>query len=112
MTMAREWQVAWSSLEKLGASITVVNRGEPLGEWLLVSLSGTDATDEVLPQIKNLTALNLKVLDLGGTQVTDSGVEDLASLERLWKLRLTGTRVSNEGVRRLKQALPNCEISK
>jgi hypothetical protein len=109
--MTKAWDIAWARLEKLGASITRVNQGQPLGEWLLVSLSGSDAGDDALPLLADLAALNLKVLDLGGTRVSDSAVEQLAALDGLWKLRLTGTAVSAEGAARLRQALPNCEIA-
>jgi hypothetical protein len=108
--MSKAWQNAWARLEELGASLTRVNLSNPLEEWLLVSLSGGNVGDEVLPLIKDLASLNLKIIDLGGTRVSDAAVEQLAALGKLWKLRLTGTGVSAEGIARLREALPNCEI--
>jgi hypothetical protein len=108
--MSKARQNAWARLEELGASLTLVNRLQPLEEWLLVSLSGCNVGDEVLPLIKDLTALNLKIIDLGGTRVSDAAVEQIATLGKLWKLRLTGSGVSAEGIARLREALPKCEI--
>jgi hypothetical protein len=109
--MSKAWQNAWGRLEELGASLTLVNRLQPLDEWLLVSLSGCNVGDEVLPLVKDLTALNLKIIDLGGTRVSDAAVEQFSALDGLWKLRLAGTAVSAEGAARLRQSLPNCEIA-
>jgi hypothetical protein len=47
---------------------------------------------------------------LGGTNVTDAGLVHLAKLTRLRWLSLVATPVTDQGVKRLRQALPNCEI--
>jgi hypothetical protein len=44
-------------------------------------------------------------------QVTDAGLEHIKGLTRLRNLSLKDTRVSDEGVKELQEALPNCEIS-
>jgi hypothetical protein len=49
-------------------------------------------------------------LNLNGTQVTDAGLPHIAPLTQLRELLLVDTKVSDEGVAKLKQALPDCEI--
>lgn len=112
MATPRDWQIAIQELEAIGASVVIVNLAVPLNEFLLVSLSGCQVGDEVLPQLKRLAPRNLKIVDLGGTRVTDAGLEHLAGLKGLWKLRVTGTRVTDAGIKRLQQDLPNCEIAR
>jgi hypothetical protein len=42
--------------------------------------------------------------------VTDEGLERLAGLKRLGRLRLDKTKVTDKGVKRLEEALPLCRI--
>jgi hypothetical protein len=49
-------------------------------------------------------------LFLGHTQVADTGLEHLEGLGQLQWLSLRGTQVTDEGVKKLQQALPNCKI--
>lgn len=56
---------------------------------------------------KSLTALQSR---LDQANVTDACVRHLAELTQLQRLDLTGTKVTAEGVAKLQQALPNCEI--
>jgi len=42
--------------------------------------------------------------------VTDAGLAHLQGLTSLRELRLRGTQVTNAGVAKLRQALPNCKI--
>ena len=53
---------------------------------------------------------NLQRLDLRGSHVTDSGLQHLEGLASLHALYLNNTKVTAEGVKRLQQALPDCEI--
>ena len=43
--------------------------------------------------------------------ITDAGLEHLKGLTKLRSLRLSGTKVTHEGVNKLQQALPNCKIA-
>ena len=52
----------------------------------------------------------LSDLDLSQTRVTDAGLEYLKGHTTLRSLALYGTRVTREGERKLRQALPKCEI--
>jgi hypothetical protein len=52
----------------------------------------------------------LEWLQLGYTQVTDAGLEHLKGLNQLRALGLESTKVTDEGVKKLQQALPMCYI--
>src|SRR5690606_5127920 len=99
-----------------------------------LDLSRSPVTDKGLEQISRLR--RLKYLGLENCAVTDVGIAHLAALRQLQELRLTNTdvsdaalvhleklpklkslslnstRVSAEGVTRLAEALPNCQIHK
>jgi len=47
---------------------------------------------------------------LQGTEISDAGLVHLMGLSNLTDLDLGGTEVSDEGISKLKEALPNCEI--
>lgn len=67
-------------------------------------------TDKGLESLKYLPRLSK--LELSYTRISDKGVEHLAALKSLKTLHLTGTRVTVEGVKTIKAALPNCEVMK
>jgi len=73
-----------------------------------LDLNNTQITDDGLAHLKTLT--NLRDLSLNGTQVTDPGLLHLKGLTSLRRLELQNTQVTPAGVRKLQQALPNCEI--
>jgi hypothetical protein len=52
------------------------------------------------------------MLNLIGTRVTDSDLVQLKGLTQLRALHLTSTNVTDEGVKKLQQALPNCKITR
>ncbi len=63
--------------------------------------------------VHHLTALsNLRHLSLIGADVSDASLGQLVKLTRLRSLNLIGTQVTTEGLRKLKFALPNCEIKR
>ena len=53
---------------------------------------------------------SLQGLDLSSTQTTDAGLEHLKGLTNLEFVLLYKTNVTDEGVKKLQKALPNCEI--
>lgn len=61
-----------------------------------------------LKEVKELKRLQSP--DLTFTGVTDGGLEHLAGLDHLHNLSLVFTKVSAAGVKRLQQALPECQI--
>jgi hypothetical protein len=97
-----------------------------------LSLSGTFITDAGLPRLKQLTDLrwlwldNTKVsdarlasleglarlqwLNLQWTYVTDAGLVHLRGLTSLKELYLANSDATEEGVKDLQKALPNCKI--
>ncbi len=54
---------------------------------------------------------NLKNLNLAQTKIGDPGLVHLEALTQLEELDLDGTKVTEKGVEKLQQSLPNCEIS-
>ena len=52
------------------------------------------------------------MLGLGRTKITDAGLEYLQRLTKLHELYLWDTKVTDQGVKKLQQALPNCEIER
>ncbi len=71
-------------------------------------LRDTQVSDAGLVQLTALGAL--ESLDLDGTGITDAALESLNGLARIEYLDLSGTQVTPEGVRKLREALPECEI--
>jgi hypothetical protein len=47
---------------------------------------------------------------IGGDGITDAGLAHLMGLSKLQNLNLSGTKVTVEGVRKLQQAIPRCQI--
>ncbi len=92
------------SLEKPEGQLTEAD----LAKVTELSLGGTQITDAGLKEVAKLQ--KLKELYLNGTQITDAGLKDLAKLQKLEELYLLGTRVTKAGVAELKKALPSCEI--
>ena len=52
----------------------------------------------------------LEELRLGGTQVSDAGLERLKGMTKLNWLELGRTQVTEAGINELQQALTNCKI--
>ena len=71
------------------------------GEWI-------DLDDNT--RLGGLTPNRLD-LYLRDTQITDAALEHLRMLHQLTSLDLTGTQVTDKGVKKLQQALPNCKIT-
>lgn len=51
-----------------------------------------------------------KRLDLMGGRYTDADVSNISKLKRLEVLSLSRTNISQRGLRRLRNALPNCDV--
>jgi hypothetical protein len=71
-------------------------------------LVGTDIGDAGMRHVGALT--ELEELDLWGTSVSDASVDVLAGLQKLKKLYLTDTQMTSDGISRLRDALPKCDI--
>ncbi|MCH8343584.1 MAG: NACHT domain-containing protein [Planctomycetes bacterium] len=81
-----------------------------LGSLQKLSLEGTQVTDTGLAHLAALGSFQM--LSLARTQVSDAGLAHLAGLGSLQRLWLYGTQVSDAGVAKLKEALPNCYITR
>jgi hypothetical protein len=53
---------------------------------------------------------NLHTIELAGTPVNDQTVPVLCTMKQLTELIVSNSQISAQGIQRLKQALPNCEV--
>lgn len=101
-------QVATQSLPE----VQVSSRGElpNFPFWLrsIVLTRNEAVTDEDLERLTRLPRLESLMLTL--TFVSDAGLEHLAPIKSLTELQLKGTKVTQEGVAKLKRLLPHCRI--
>lgn len=74
----------------------------------VIGLEGTRITDEGLNHLRGLPMLDN--VDLTNTSISDAGLEILAKIESLEYIHLASTAVTAEGVARLENALPKCEV--
>ena len=49
-------------------------------------------------------------MSLRDPKITDEAVEHLAKISSLKRLDITGTKITDEGLAQLRDALPKCEI--
>ena len=79
-----------------------------------MSALGFEEPELAEPTVSDLTPLaglkELRELALAETKVSD--LTPLAGLKKLGELSLYGTQVSGEQVQMLKEALPNCQITR
>jgi Leucine-rich repeat (LRR) protein len=74
-----------------------------------LDLRGTSITDRGLASLSTLT--ELRELALSDTGISDFGLLHIASITNLQWLAMSNTGVTPDGAKRLKQHLPNCEMS-
>ena len=79
-----------------------------LSRLQMLMLRYADVTDAGLAHLKELN--QLRTLGLDKTQITDAGLVQLYGLNQLVWVDLSGTKVTDQGVKKLQQALPNCQI--
>lgn len=73
-----------------------------------LGLARTQITDQGIAHLANLA--ELRYISLNGNRIADESVPHLAKLKRLEEIELFETDFSNDGIKRLKEALPNCKI--
>jgi hypothetical protein len=71
-------------------------------------LKDDQIVDSDLTHLKCLPRLTL--LYIYGNTITDAGLNHVTELTQLRKVYISNKKVSDNGVRKLQQALPNCEI--
>ena len=108
------------SLEGIKARLTHLNlRGtnlndelaanlKPLTELTRLHLEKTSITDAALAHLGGMQ--KLEYLNIYGNNITDAGLEHLNSLSALKKLYVWETKVTLDGVRKLREKLPELEI--
>ncbi|WP_158265096.1 serine/threonine-protein kinase [Blastopirellula marina] len=74
-----------------------------------LALERTFVTDDGLEQLRDCP--NLEELNLFLTSISDASVGLLSSFPNLIRVNVKGTKISPAGVEKLRQALPNCEIT-
>ena len=70
-------------------------------------VGGTKLSDVGMDEISKMTALEM--LDLSDTNITDQGLKKITNLKSLW-LFLSGSKVTEKGVKDFKKVLPKCRI--
>ena len=74
-----------------------------------LNLYNTGVTDRGLKELSRMP--NLKNLELAdNSEVTDNGLKEIASIKSLKRLSMGGNGVTEAGVKKLRKALPSCEI--
>jgi hypothetical protein len=77
-------------------------------DLVLISVRGTNITDEGLKRLSGLRKLSR--LNLSDTAISDTGLRHLEGITSLKKLDLKGTRVTQAGIAQLQRALPRAEV--
>ncbi|HUY91229.1 MAG TPA: hypothetical protein VMV10_21000 [Pirellulales bacterium] len=67
-------------------------------------------TDAGVAALRGMT--RIEELDLTDAAVTDGAINDLATLTKMTKLVLRGTKISGSGAAQLRRRLPDCEIER
>ena len=99
---------AIAAIKELGGKVKV-DENNAL-EQISFPSSRNMLTDAGLVHLKGLAGL--KTLGFFRTpQITDAGLVHLKGLTKLQFLLLGGTKATDVGIKKLKQALPNCKIS-
>jgi Leucine Rich repeat len=100
----RELNINFTNISRAG--LDLLRRFENLDR---LSLAGMEwLTTEDMVTIGKL--YNLERLHIGFSPVTDEGLEHLKALRYLERLTLLRTQVTDDGVKKLQQALPGCKI--
>lgn len=73
-------------------------------------LDGTKVTDEGLKHLEGLTNLE-GWLGICDTEATDTGLQHFKRMTKLHILNVRRTKVTEDGVKELRRALPKVEVS-
>ncbi len=73
-----------------------------------ITLSNSKVTDAGIRHLKNVP--NLTTINLSGCHITDNCIRDLIHIPKLQALFIDDTDISNQGVARLRLAMPDCSI--
>src|SRR4051812_2804623 len=98
-----EAQTAWERIEALGGH----GVWEP--DMVVVSLAGTDVTDDDLKLFENFP--HVQVLDLSRTAVSDHGLSHLAKLPALEELIVVNTQISEGSIELFRHSHPTVKVT-
>ena len=90
------------------ASITDTYADE-LSALVTLSLENTQVTEKTIRRLETFPVLSDLWLD-NCHNITDDAVDDLAQLQSLERIRIPSTSITDQGIAKLSEALPNCEI--
>lgn len=76
-------------------------------EWLY--LDGSAVSDDSIPPLVKLR--RLRCLGLFNTNLTDACIPSLCAMAQLQDVRLTGTKVTSQGVDRLRTSIPGIDVT-
>lgn len=105
-------------IRALGGNVSRVSDGDFSGDRAIrpnavlsmVNLSGTAAADRHLTHLKGIP--NIYALNLRRTQVTDSGLLEIESLQTLRYLTVADSLVTNAGIERLRRVRPDINLER
>ncbi|MGO8751435.1 MAG: hypothetical protein ACLQNE_36270 [Thermoguttaceae bacterium] len=98
MQKARRQKEVVEEIEKVGGYVVYAYQVDATGSQIRIVIGDNDFFANVIE------------VCLDNTQVTDSDLECLKGLTHLQELHLKCTQVTDQGVKKLQQALPNCQI--
>ncbi|TXG38375.1 c-type cytochrome domain-containing protein [Seonamhaeicola maritimus] len=101
-------QITWLDLNRTNIKDNMLNSVGQLTNLTRLNLSNTTITDAGVAHLKPL--VHLEVLNLYGTPITDKSLEVIHNLSGLKRLYLWQTQVTSEGVKTLKEQLPDVEV--
>ena len=97
-------QEARAAIEELGGRVSL----DESDKVVKVFLNRTQIGDDQMWMLQYLP--EIQVLNLTGTPLTDRGLERVHALSKLQRLYPARTEVTDQGIRNLQQALPNCTV--
>jgi hypothetical protein len=98
-------------LERLtihGADFTAAGLAQLNERLIIVSLSGSSISDDELVCFQRLR--NLKILALGETTISDSGIEALKGMPSVTSFTVDSWRVTDRRINSIRRSLPKCYI--
>lgn len=100
-----------TSLEELNlrdtsATIKTLSQLPTLQRLRVLNISGLAISDKIIAYLPG----NLEDLDVSHTEIGDFFASDLTHLNSLKRVVMIGTKVTPQGIARLKKVMPDCEI--
>jgi Leucine-rich repeat (LRR) protein len=115
---ATETVKEFTNLDHLALPSTITEKGvknlAPLKKLKVLYIGGANLTDgavkDIAENMPELEELELGLFAKEGTRITDESISQLSKLKKLRKLGLVGSKITAEGLKQLEKALPDCRI--